>query len=265
MTSIVIRSLERERGADLDLDLLGGALADEEVVRLARVRDDRLVELVAGDPHRLAVDDAGEGDDRDVGRAAADVDDHVARRFGDRHPRADRRRHRFLDQVHFAGLGAHRAVFDGAPLDLGDLRRHADDDPRPQPAAALVRLADEVGQHLLGGFEVGDDAVLHRLDRGDVAGRPAQHLLGFGADGLDPPVDRVERDNRRLADDDALAAREDAGVGRAEIDGQIVGETREQATKTRDPEATLMPIVIGARFSAESGNRVIVTMTRLHW
>ena len=66
--------LERERGADLDLDLLGGPLADEQVVRLARVLDDRLVELVAGDAHRLAVDDARQRDDRDVGRAAADVD-----------------------------------------------------------------------------------------------------------------------------------------------------------------------------------------------
>jgi hypothetical protein len=49
---------------------------------------------------------------------AADVDHHVARRFGDRHAGADRRRHRFLDQVHFAGLGAHRAVLHRAALDL---------------------------------------------------------------------------------------------------------------------------------------------------
>ena len=105
-------------------------------------------------------------------------------------PGADRRGHRFLDEVHLARLGAHRAVLHGAALDLRDLRRHADDDARPQPAAALVRLADEVRQHLLGRLEVGDDAVLHRPDRGDVAGRPAEHLLRLGADGLDAAVDR---------------------------------------------------------------------------
>jgi hypothetical protein len=51
-----------------------------------------------------------------------------------------------------------------------------------------VRLLDEVREHLLGDFEVGDDAVLHRLDGDDVAGRPAEHLLGFLADGFDAAV-----------------------------------------------------------------------------
>ena len=123
--------LERVRGSDLDLDLLGRALADEQVVGLARVRDDGLVELVAGDADRLAVDDACERDDRDVGRAAADVDDHVAGRFGNRHARADGGRHRFFDEMHLAGLGPHGAVFHRAALDLCDFGRHADDDPRP--------------------------------------------------------------------------------------------------------------------------------------
>src|SRR5581483_2492731 len=101
-----------------DLDLLGGAFADEQVVLLLDVLDDRLVHLVAGDAHGLAVDDAGERDDGDVGRAAADVDDHVARGLGDGHTGADGRRHRLLDEVHFARLRAVRAVLDRALLDL---------------------------------------------------------------------------------------------------------------------------------------------------
>ena len=133
--------------------------------------------------------------------------------------------------MNFAGLGAHRAVFHRAALDLCDLRRDADDDARPQPPAAAVRLADEMRQHLLGRFEVGNDAVLHRLDRPDVARRPAEHFLGFGAHRFDAAVHRVECDDRRLADDDAAAAREDAGVGGPEIDGEIVGEAREHRRK----------------------------------
>ena len=65
---------------------------------------DGLVHGVAGHADRLAVDDAGERDDGDVGRAAADVHDHVAGGFGDRQPGADRRGHRFLDEVHFAAF-----------------------------------------------------------------------------------------------------------------------------------------------------------------
>ena len=41
--------LERVRGADLELDLLGRLLADQELVLLLDVVDDRLVELVAAD------------------------------------------------------------------------------------------------------------------------------------------------------------------------------------------------------------------------
>jgi hypothetical protein len=37
-------------------------------------------------------------------------------------PGADRRRHRLLDQVHFARLGADSAVLHRALLDLRDLR-----------------------------------------------------------------------------------------------------------------------------------------------
>ena len=142
-------------------------------------------------------------------------------------PGADRGRHRLFDQVHFAGLGADRAVLHGPPLDLRDLRGHADDDARPQPAAAAVGLADEVRQHLLGRLEVGDDAVAHRLDRRDVARRAPEHLLGLGADRLDRAGGVVDGHDRRLADDDARAAREDAGVGGAEIDGEVVRESRQ--------------------------------------
>ena len=168
---------ERRRGPELDLDALGRALADEQVVLAADELRDRLVHRVAGHAHRLAVDDAGQRDDRDVGGAAADVDDHVARGFGDRQAGADRRRHPLLDEVHLARLGAVGAVLHGAALDLGDLRRHADDDARADEPLAAVRLLDEVAEHLLGGVEVGDDAVAHRPDGRDAAGvRPSISL-----------------------------------------------------------------------------------------
>ena len=58
-----------------------------------------------------------------------------------------------------------------------------------------------------------------------------EHLLRLGADRLDPAGDLVDRDDRRLADDDALAAREDAGVGGAEVDGEVVGEAGQERRK----------------------------------
>ena len=107
---------------------------------------------------------------------------------------------------------------------------------------AVVRLLDEVVQHLLGDFEVGDDAVFHRLDGDDVAGRAAQHFLRLFADGLHFAGVLVDGDDGRLVDDDALAARVDQRVGGAEIDGQIAGENAEER-----PE-----IVIARRAGMES-------------
>src|SRR3546814_14897241 len=61
-------------------------------------------------------------------------------------------------------------------------RRHADDDLWAGEAAAIVHLADKVLDHLLGDFEIRDDAVAQRPDRHDVAGRAAEHHLGLVAD-----------------------------------------------------------------------------------
>ena len=73
----------RERCADVDLQKLCGTFTDVELVLLSHVGDDRLVHLVAGHLQRGVCDDAAERDDRDVGGAAADIDDHDAFRTRD--------------------------------------------------------------------------------------------------------------------------------------------------------------------------------------
>ena len=44
----------------------------------ADVADDRLIHLVAAYAHAARIDNAAKGDDRDLGRAAANIDDHGA-------------------------------------------------------------------------------------------------------------------------------------------------------------------------------------------
>ena len=80
---------------------------------------------------------------------------------------------------------------------------------------AVVRLLNEVVQHFLGDLEVGDDAVLHRLDGDDIAGSAAKHLLGLFANRLHFAGIFVDGDDGGLVDDDAFAARVDQGVRRA--------------------------------------------------
>ena len=212
--------LQVPRGADLELDLLGGLLADEQLVVALDVVDDRLVHLVAADAQRLRDDDAAERDDRDLGRAAADVDDHVPGRLCDGETGADRGRHRLLDEIRLARARGERRLLDRALLDARDAGRHADDDARVREAV-LVHLLDEVAQHLLGHVEVGDDAVLQRTDRLDRPRRATEHPLRLDADGVHLAGALVDRDDRGLREHDPAPADVDERVRGAEVDGHV--------------------------------------------
>ncbi len=84
-----------------------------------------------------------------------------------------------------------------------------------------MRLLDEVGEHFFGHFEVGDDAVLHRLDGDHVARRAAQHFLGFLADRHDFAAVLIDGHDGGLVHHDAFALRVDQRVSRAQIDREI--------------------------------------------
>src|SRR5690606_20865242 len=196
-------------------------------------------EAVAADARGLRVDDAVERDHRDLGGAAADVDHHRAARLGHRHAGADRRGHGFLDQRHVARPGLHRRVADGALLHLGGAGRHADQHARAgAQEAALVHLADEMLEHFLGIGEIGDDAVLHLPVGGEVAGGAAEHHLGFAAHRRHPLLAAAavlaHGYDRWLVEHDALPAHEYEGIGRAQVDGQVVGKHAAELLEHRE-------------------------------
>ena len=86
---------------------------------------------------------------------------------------------------------------------------------------------EEVAQHLLGHVEVGDDAVLHRPNGDDAFRRAAEHALRLEADALDLLGLAIDRDDRRLVQDDALALHVDQRVRGAEVDtDRVRGEKR---------------------------------------
>ena len=133
--------------------------------------------------------------------------------------------------MNLCGLGSvgrirHRALFY-----LGDLGRDADNDARVDECPALVRLLDEVVEHLLGDFEVGNHAVFHGLDNPEIAGRTAQHLLGFLADCLDFAGTVVEGNGRGLVDHDALLPGIDPRVDCTQVNCQVRREQAQQSAQ----------------------------------
>ena len=185
------------------------------------MREDSLIELVAGNADGLRHDDTAHGDNGDLGGAATDIDDHGAGRLLDRQVSTDSRGHRLLDQIGLAGTCLNRSLEHGALLDRRDTRGNAYDDARTRgPRIALLgSLINEVAKHGLGDIEVGDNAILERTHGHNVAGRTAKHTLGLDTDCKNALIVFVDGDDGRLANDDALAAHRDKRIGGAEVDG----------------------------------------------
>jgi hypothetical protein len=66
-----------------------------------------------------------------------------------------------------------------------------------------------------------------------VAGGPADHRLGLGADGQDGVVLGVDGHDRRLVERDPAAADVDEGVGGSEVDGHVAAEEAEGVPQAR--------------------------------
>ena len=168
------------------------------------IQHDGFVHLIAGDPQGMTVYNSCKGDYSDLGCAAADIDDHITDRFRNRKTGPDCSRHWFFDQKHFpgaCGFGrfSHRTLFN-----LCDSGRYCDDDSGSDKPAMLVYLFNKMSQHRFRDFKVGNDAIPHRADGGDIAGCSAQHVFCLLPDCQNPvfcPGIGSYRDNRWFAQD----------------------------------------------------------------
>ena len=135
--------------------------------------------------------------------------------------------------MHFARAGAEGGFLHRALFDFGDAAGHRDDDARARlkERAAVMHLVDEVPQHRLGDLEIGDDAILQRADGDDIARRAAEHALGFVADREHMAGADLHRDHRGFAQDDAVIFDVNQGVGRSQIDADVVGEQPKKSIK----------------------------------
>src|SRR3954449_284916 len=103
--------------------------------------------------------------------------------------------------------------------------------------AILVDLLDEVTEHLLGHVEVGDDAVLERADRGDRPRRAPEHALRLDADGMHLPRALVDRDDRRLREDDAAPAHVHERVRSPEVHGHVAATEAAKVVEEAHPSS----------------------------
>ena len=208
--------------ADLDLDLLGSPLTDEQVVLALDEGDDGLIEHITGHAHAAGSHDAAQRDDGDLRRAAADIHDHAAGGLADGQACTDGSCHGLLNDRHLTGTSLQGSLAHSAALHLGNAGGNADDHPGTREHTVAAGLFEEVLQHIGGDVEIGDDAVLQGTHRHDAAGGTADdslclaahaaHLIGLG----------VHRHDRGLAHDDALALHVDQSIGSTQINANVL-------------------------------------------
>ena len=175
-----------------------------------QVVDDGRVHRFAADADRAGGDDVRQADDGHFGRAVADVADQAGHRLGHGQARAERGGDGLGDQQHLPGAGAGGAVVEGPLLDGRDRAGGGDEHARPQHAALVLSLAEEVAQHGFAQLEVADHAFGQGPDDGDRAGRAAFHLTGQVSDGAAAGQNAIgafgDGDDGGLVDDEAFAA-----------------------------------------------------------
>ena len=173
--------------ADLHLDLFRGLLAHDELVVLTEVPEDRNGHLVARDPAGPGGEHPAVAEHGGLGRAAADVHDHVRAPLHGVDAAAHGAGDRLVDGDRPVHPGLVRSLEQRTPFQLRRAGRHADGHP---PVAALPGVGHRTSHHSpqvsTGRLEVGDHTVLQRPQCRGARGDPSEQLGGLPPDRDDP-------------------------------------------------------------------------------
>ena len=190
------RFFERDGRADLPLEFVGGAFADEQVVAALHVLGDGLGDDLATGAGGFPDHDAVHGEDSSLGTSSAEVDDQRAAGVTHGNARADRGGERVGDQVCRAtGSSLFSGVADGALLNVGHPDRRGDHHLRADEVEAARDLRHVVTQERLDDEVVIDDAFTHRVGDGDALGGTSEQVGSVGAGGDDGTFALREGDN----------------------------------------------------------------------
>ena len=192
--------------ADGDLDLLRGALADQEIVLAAQVADDGVVEIVAAQRNAGAEGDLVHGKDRDVRRAGAHVHDHAAVGLVKAHADAQGCGQGALQDLRPPHARVEHDGDQGALLDFVHAGGHRHHGPRAGEDMAANGVGDQVGDKGFHEVVVRDGALPEGPHRLNVPGCPADEPVSVAAHGQNAVQIAIHRHNRRFAEDNPATA-----------------------------------------------------------
>ena len=127
---------------------------------------------------------------------------------------------RLFNQIHAACARFHRRLNDRALFDLCHAGRHTDNHAGLDQGK-LADFLEELVEHFFGHLIVGNDAVSQRAHRDDIARRSSEHISCRRTDLQHLAGVLVHRNNRRLAQDDALSFLVNQNIRGTQIDTDV--------------------------------------------
>src|SRR3989338_462412 len=207
------RRFRFRRGTNGNFDVLRSPLPDQYLEFIANIGNDVAVETITRNFEILRIDDTAERYHGNIGSASADIYHHRTDRIHHGKANAYRRGHWFLNDKHFACSGIHRRIAHRARFNIRNGRRHADDDTRTASfLRQLLRLINEVREHLFRYLKVRDHSVNQAANGNDMPRRAPEHLLRVCTHRDDAIGLLVKGDNGRLIDDDSVVAKIHKGI-----------------------------------------------------
>ena len=129
--------------------------------------------------------------------------------------------------MHACRAGSKRRIQNCFTFHLGRAARNTDNHTRRNQRPSFGGFFNQHTQHTLGNHKISNHAVPHRADDFNIARRTALHFFCFRAHGHNftfIACAGLNRNHGRLIQNNPFAAYKNQRVGRAQVDGNIIGE-----------------------------------------
>ena len=213
--------------AQIDLQLLSGALADVQAVLAPQMTDDGIAEGIAAHFDTVLHQHPVGGDDADIGHTCADIHDQGTVGAVDGQACAKRGSQRTMDQLGAAHTHVEHGGNEGTALGFVHAAGHGHHSAGARKEVLAHHLTDKGFEHGAHQIKVHDRASAQRADGQNIAGGAADHFFSFVADGDNVPGVPVHRNHSWLVELNTASLHINEDARSSQIDRDIADTCHE--------------------------------------
>ena len=207
--------------SNIHLDFLSSTFTDKHIMYLLHMAHNSLIKMIAADTDRRIHNNTAKAQHSDISSSTANINNHVATRYGNINTGAKSRSQRFLNQIGFGSTALGSSLHNSTLFYRSNADRHTSHNTRFEKQALARNLLNNVSQQLLRYGIIRNNAFLQRTDSNDTSGSTSQHFSCIIAHSQHLVAHLVNSHNRRLLQDNALALDKNKNVSGTQINTDI--------------------------------------------